>query len=39
MRYGKTVAEEALGNTNFDYETHRYFPIPQSERDVNKAIL
>ncbi|MCD6347862.1 MAG: RagB/SusD family nutrient uptake outer membrane protein [Bacteroidales bacterium] len=35
MRYGKTIAEEALGEVNFNYETDRYFPIPQSERDIN----
>lgn len=38
MRYGKTIAEEALHHTNFNYETHRYFPIPQSERDINKSL-
>jgi hypothetical protein len=38
MRYGKAIAEEALSNTNFNYETHRYFPIPQSEKDINKKL-
>jgi hypothetical protein len=38
MRYGKEAAEQALSNTNFTYETHRYFPIPQSELDANTAI-
>ena len=38
MRYGKNVAEQALSNTNFNYENHRYFPIPQSEIDANSKI-
>ncbi len=38
MRYGAAIAEDALSDTNFDYETHRYFPIPQSEVDSNTAI-
>ncbi|RLD63897.1 MAG: RagB/SusD family nutrient uptake outer membrane protein [Bacteroidetes bacterium] len=38
MRYGKNVAEQALNNTNFNYEQHRYFPIPQSEIDSNNQI-
>ena len=38
MRYGKNVAEQALGNTNFNYEQNRYFPIPQSEIDSNNQI-
>jgi len=38
MRYGKTVAERALSDTNFNYDQTRYFPIPQSEKDTNKAI-
>ncbi|GAB6279399.1 MAG: RagB/SusD family nutrient uptake outer membrane protein [Lentimicrobium sp.] len=37
MRWGKQVAEEALGN-GFSYETNRYFPIPQNEIDANEAI-
>jgi hypothetical protein len=37
MRWGKQVAESALGE-NFNYETNRYFPIPQEERDTNQAI-
>ena len=37
MRWGKTVAETALG-PNFNYETKRYFPIPQAETDANQAI-
>jgi hypothetical protein len=36
-RWGKTVAEAALG-ANFNYETKRYFPIPQAEVDANQAI-
>lgn len=38
MRYGPTIAEDALSDTNFDYATHRYFPIPQSEIDTNNSI-
>jgi len=37
MRWGKTVAETALGE-DFNYETKRYFPIPQAEIDANNAI-
>lgn len=35
MRYGKNAAEDALQGTGFSYETDRYFPIPQSETDIN----
>lgn len=38
MRYGKTVAEDALEETGFKYDQHRYFLIPQSELDTNPAI-
>ncbi len=38
MRYGATVAEAALSDTNFNYAIHRYFPIPQSEVDTNNSI-
>lgn len=38
MRYGKTIAEQALKNTNFNYDEDRYFPIPQSEIDANSEI-
>lgn len=38
MRYGATIAEAALDDTNFDYNQHRYFPIPQSELDTNPKI-
>ena len=37
MRWGKAVAEAALGS-DFNYETKRYFPIPQKELDANQAI-
>ncbi len=37
MRWGKTVAETALGE-EFHYDTKRYFPIPQKETDANQAI-
>jgi hypothetical protein len=36
-RWGKTIAEAALG-TDYNYETKRYFPIPQAEVDANQAI-
>ncbi|WP_420146663.1 RagB/SusD family nutrient uptake outer membrane protein [Spirosoma sp.] len=39
MRWGKAYAEAALRDkTNFKYDTNRFFPIPQSERDTNKAL-
>ncbi len=38
MRYGKSYAEARLSHTNFDYDKHRYFPIPQSEADINNKI-
>jgi len=38
MRYGKQAAEAALKDQNFNYENNRFFPIPQSELDTNKAI-
>jgi starch-binding outer membrane protein, SusD/RagB family len=38
MRYGAAVAEEALAETNFSYDQHRYFSIPQSETDANPLI-
>ena len=37
MRWGKTVAETALG-TSFNYEKNRYQPIPQKETDANQGI-
>jgi starch-binding outer membrane protein, SusD/RagB family len=39
MRYGKEYAQAALRDKpNFNYDRNRYFPIPQSERDTNKAL-
>ncbi|MRS60301.1 RagB/SusD family nutrient uptake outer membrane protein [Larkinella terrae] len=39
MRWGKDYAQNALRDkTSFKYDTNRYFPIPQSERDTNKAL-
>lgn len=38
MRYGAEVAEDALSEMGFDYETDRYFLIPQSELDTNPSI-
>jgi hypothetical protein len=38
MRYGKEAAESALSSEGFNYETDRYFPLPQSELDTNSAL-
>ncbi|GAB3691525.1 RagB/SusD family nutrient uptake outer membrane protein [Spirosoma flavus] len=39
MRWGKDYAQAALRDkTSFNYDINRYFPIPQSERDTNKAL-
>ncbi len=38
MRYGKSYAEQKLSDTNFDYDQHRYFSIPQNEVDINNQI-
>lgn len=39
MRYGADAAQAALRDKpSFVYATNRYFPIPQSERDTNKAL-
>jgi len=35
MRYGKTYAEQRLSEASFNYDQHRYFPIPQNELDIN----
>lgn len=37
MRWGKATAESALGS-NFNYDTKRYFPLPQEEIDSNRAL-
>ncbi len=37
MRYGKAYAETALG-AKFNYDTKRYFPLPQAEIDANQAL-
>lgn len=37
MRWGKAEAEASLG-PDFNYDTKRYFPIPQAEIDANQAI-
>jgi hypothetical protein len=40
MRWGKAEATRALKDKeSFNYELHRYFPIPQSERDTNKNLI
>ncbi|WP_282160915.1 RagB/SusD family nutrient uptake outer membrane protein [Ulvibacterium marinum] len=38
VRYGQAYAEQALGTTQFNYALHRYFPIPQSEKDSNTSL-
>lgn len=39
IRYGQSYAEQALADKpNFDYTIHKFFPIPQSERDRNHAL-
>ncbi len=39
VRYGADYAQAALRDkTTFKYAVNRYFPIPQSERDTNKAL-
>lgn len=39
MRWGKDYAQAALRDKpSFTYDANRYFPIPQSERDTNKAL-
>jgi starch-binding outer membrane protein, SusD/RagB family len=38
MRYGKAYAEAQLSHTSFNYDQHRFFPIPQSEVDINNQI-
>lgn len=39
MRWGSAYATQALADKpNFNYVLHRYFPIPQIERDRNHAL-
>ena len=39
IRYGEAYATQALSTKpNFNYARHRFFPIPQSERDTNKKL-
>ncbi|WEK35930.1 MAG: RagB/SusD family nutrient uptake outer membrane protein [Candidatus Pseudobacter hemicellulosilyticus] len=40
IRYGSTYATSALtpDAPGFNYETNKWFPIPQSERDANPAL-
>ena len=39
IRWGEAYAKQALQDKpNFNYAKHKYFPIPQSERDRNKAL-
>ncbi len=39
IRWGQAYAMQALGSKpNFNYDINKHFPIPQSERDRNKAL-
>ena len=40
IRYGSAYANATLKavSPNFDYNTNKWFPIPQSERDTNKKL-
>ena len=39
IRWGKDYATQALSDKpNFNYDLNKYFPIPQIERDRNKAL-
>jgi len=39
IRWGETYAKQALNDKpNFNYALNKHFPIPQSERDRNKAL-
>ncbi|MBO0939871.1 RagB/SusD family nutrient uptake outer membrane protein [Fibrella sp. HMF5335] len=37
-RYGQAYAEAALRDKNYAFAKNRYVPLPQSERDTNKAL-
>ena len=39
IRYGPAYAQQALADRpNFNYARNKFYPIPQSERDTNKAL-
>jgi len=39
IRWGEAYATQAMSNSpGFNYTTNKHFPIPQSERDTNKAL-
>lgn len=39
IRWGKAYADQAMsGVAGFNYDLKKYFPIPQSERDTDKAL-
>ena len=38
VRYGQAYAEAALRDKNYSFAKNRYVPLPQSERDTNKAL-
>ena len=39
IRYGETYARAALSDKpNFNYARHKFYPVPQSERDTNKKL-
>ena len=39
IRWGKAYATQAMSNSpGFNYDLYKTFPIPQTERDTNKAL-
>lgn len=39
IRYGESYAKQVFSDfENFDYETHKFFPIPQNEVDINPLL-
>jgi starch-binding outer membrane protein, SusD/RagB family len=39
IRWGEAYATQAMsGSPNFNYSNNKHFPIPQGERDTNKAL-
>jgi hypothetical protein len=39
IRYGEAYANEIFADyENFDYNTHKFFPIPQNEQDINPLL-
>jgi hypothetical protein len=39
IRYGEAYANQVFADyENFDYDTHKFFPIPQNEKDINPLL-